>query len=118
VDTHIAEAIESAYRMEREHGFLRLDAMRMDATFTAIERLAETQDLSVLDGCPDWLLEDLRAWVLHFKKLVSSDLSPILGHLITPSLWRAWRISLKMQSNFSLHRACASYAGWSAEFKR
>lgn len=68
MDAQIAEAIESAYRMEREHGFLRLDAMRMDATFMAVERLVETQDLRILDGCPDWLLEDLQAWVRHFHK--------------------------------------------------
>lgn len=68
MDAQIAEAIESAYRMEREHGFLKLDAMRMDATFIAVERLAETQDLRILDGCPDWLLEDLQEWVRHFRK--------------------------------------------------
>jgi hypothetical protein len=67
VDAQIADSVESAYRMEREHGFLELGAMRMDATFAAVKRLAETQDLRVLDGCPDWLLEELRRWVQHFR---------------------------------------------------
>ncbi len=67
MDVQIAESVESAYRMEREHGFLKLDAMRMDATFKAVERLAETQDLCLLDGCPDWLLDELCEWVRHFQ---------------------------------------------------
>lgn len=68
MDTQIAESVESAYRMEQEQGFLKLDAMRTDATFTAVTRLAETQDVRVLDGCPDWLMEELRIWVRHFRE--------------------------------------------------
>ena len=91
MDTQIAEAIESAYRIEREHGYLKLDAMRMEATFIAVSRLAETQDLCVLEGCPDWLLEDLRARVRHFQKtgefglisnLGTSDHSKLMGRMV------------------------------------
>lgn len=90
MDAKIAESVESAYRMEREHGFLKLDAMRMDATFTAVERLAEAQDLRALDGCPDWLLEELRGWVRHFQltgefgfvsNLGQSDHSRLMGRV-------------------------------------
>ena len=90
MDAHIAEAVESAYRMEREHGFLELGAMRMDATFAAVGRLADSQDLHVLDGCPDCLLEELRRWVQHFQKtgefgfisnLGQSDHSQLMGRV-------------------------------------
>lgn len=90
MDAQISDSVESAYRMEREHGFLKLDAMRMDATFTAVERLAEVQELSVLAGCPDWLIEELQGWVRHFRKtgefgfisnLGESDHSKLMGQV-------------------------------------
>jgi hypothetical protein len=52
MDFEINEAVESAYRIEREYGFLCDNPSRMGATFAAVLRLAETEDLAVIDG---WL---------------------------------------------------------------
>lgn len=68
MDAQINEAVESAYLIEREYGFLEDRQTRMGATFMAVRRLAETRDASVLDGCPDWLLSELQEWVTHFLK--------------------------------------------------
>jgi hypothetical protein len=68
VDTEIQDVVESAYRMEREHGFLELGAMRSDATFTALIRLDQTRSPAVLDGCPDWLVQQLREWAKTFQE--------------------------------------------------
>ena len=68
MDKEIEDAIESAYRMEHEHGFLCLQSMRTSATFTAVCRLAESGDPSVILVCPDWLLAELDNWKLDFRK--------------------------------------------------
>ena len=68
MDSQISEAIESAYRIEREYGFLCYHQSRMGATFAAVRRLAEAGTVAVLDGCPDWLLCELQEWVQHFRK--------------------------------------------------
>jgi hypothetical protein len=68
MDSEINEAIEFAYRIEREYGFLHDHQSRMGATFMAIRRLAETGDTSVIDGCPDWLLTELQEWVQSFRQ--------------------------------------------------
>jgi hypothetical protein len=68
MDAEINEAVESAYRIEREYGFLCDRQLRTSATFTAARRVAETQNASVLDGCPDWLIEELRHWVRDFQQ--------------------------------------------------
>jgi hypothetical protein len=58
----IFSAIESAYKHERESGFLCLDALRSDATFAAAEYLAATGDATVLTRCPAWLVAELYEW--------------------------------------------------------
>ena len=68
MDSEINDAVESAYRIEREYGFLCDRQSRMGATFAAICRLAETEDVSVIDGCPDWLLCELQEWVQSFRQ--------------------------------------------------
>lgn len=68
MDSEINEAIESAYRIEREYGFVIDHQSRMGATFMAIRRLAETEDASVINGCPDWLLSELQEWVQSFRQ--------------------------------------------------
>jgi hypothetical protein len=68
MDERIQRAIESAYAVEREHGFVSLATMRADATFTAAECLAETRDLNVLSGCPDWLLRELHEWAQDYRQ--------------------------------------------------
>lgn len=68
MDREIEDAIESAYRMEREHGFLCLESMRTSATFVAVRRLAETGDPSVIRGCPGWLLAELNDWKIGFRE--------------------------------------------------
>ena len=67
MDSEINAAVESAYRIEREYGFLCDHQSRMGGTFAAVRRLAETGDVAVLDGCPDWLLVELREWVQSFR---------------------------------------------------
>lgn len=81
MDTEIQEAVESAYRLEREHGFLELGAMRSDATFTALIRLDQTKGLAVLDGCPDWLIEQLREWAEAFQERDSFGFTSNLGEV-------------------------------------
>ncbi len=68
MDSEINDAVESAYRIEREYGFLCDRQSRMGGTFAAVRRLAETGDVAVLDSCPDWLLSELQEWVQHFRK--------------------------------------------------
>jgi hypothetical protein len=68
MDAEINEAVESAYRIEREYGFLCDRQSRMSATFSAVRRVAETRNVSVLDGCPNWLIEELRQWVRDFQQ--------------------------------------------------
>lgn len=68
MDFEIKEAIEDAYRIEREYGFLQDYQSRMIATFTAIRRLAETEDASVINGCPDWMLSEMQEWVQRYRQ--------------------------------------------------
>ena len=68
MDAMIEQAVESAYRIEREYGYVCERQSRMIATMTAIRRLAETNDASVILGCPEWLLSELNEWVAHFRK--------------------------------------------------
>lgn len=88
MDPKINEAVESAYRIEREYGFLCDRQSRADATFAAVRRLAEAQDASVIDGCPDWLLSELHEWIQSFRQsgefgfvsnLGSVDHSPLMA---------------------------------------
>lgn len=81
MDSEIERAVESAYRMEREHGFLELGAMRTDATFTALLRLDQTKDITVLDGCPDWLVQQLREWAESYKEHGSFGFISNLGEV-------------------------------------
>ena len=66
VGSEINQAIESAYRIEREHGILCNQQSRMGATFAAVCRLAETDDMAAIDSCPDWLLRELPECVQSF----------------------------------------------------
>jgi hypothetical protein len=68
MDDEIRAAVESAYQIEREYGFLCNRQSRMSATFAAVRRLAETRRRSVLEGCPHWLLDELAEWVTHFRQ--------------------------------------------------
>jgi hypothetical protein len=97
MDPKIEAAVESAYSMEREHGFVCLAAMRSDAAFVALTRLAEAKDREVLSGAPEWLKEELQAWVTGFQQtgqfgfisnLGESDHSALMKqviHLFPPS---------------------------------
>jgi len=88
VDPEISDAVESAYRIEREYGVLYDHQSRMGGTFAAVRRLAETGDVAVLEGCPDWLLSELQEWVQHFRttgefgfvsNLDNADHSPLMA---------------------------------------
>ncbi|QGW81936.1 hypothetical protein [Variovorax paradoxus] len=60
--------LEETYALERETGFLRLDAMRSDATFWVAEQLASGASLDLLEASPDWLVDELYEWVTVFRR--------------------------------------------------
>jgi hypothetical protein len=79
MDATIEQAINEAYAFEHEHGFLCDSMSRMLATFRAVERIAETQNLAVLDGCPEWLTDEIYQWVAYYRSTGSFGVVSNLG---------------------------------------
>jgi hypothetical protein len=75
----ICHAIESAYAIEREQGFLELGAMRSAAAFVAAETIAATGGVEAIQDCPAWLLADLLDSVRHYHKTGSLTVVSNLG---------------------------------------
>lgn len=60
--------LEETYALERETGFLRLDAMRSDATFWVAQQLASDASLELLEESPGWLVDELYEWITMFRR--------------------------------------------------
>lgn len=88
MDARIQESIESAYAIEKEYGFLCDAQSRSTATFVAVDRLAETQDLAILDGCPEWLQTELDEWVAYFERTGQFGFISNLGEVDHSDLMR------------------------------
>jgi len=63
MDPEIELAVTVALSVMHHQGFVQQQAAQSQATLTAAQRLAQTQDKSVLRACPDWLLIQLQQWV-------------------------------------------------------
>ena len=60
--------VQTTYATERQTGFLRLDALRSDATFWVAEQLAHGASIELLNSSPAWLSEELYDWVAMFRR--------------------------------------------------
>jgi hypothetical protein len=73
MDPEIDMAVTLALSVMHHQGFAQQQAAQSQATLTAAQRLAQTQDKAVLRACPDWLLTQLQQWVDEHRQT---------GHLV------------------------------------
>ncbi|WP_444942374.1 hypothetical protein ACJJI3_10400 [Microbulbifer sp. ZKSA004] len=62
------QSIENVYRTEKNHGFLSLGFLREGVGFLAAEYIANSSDVSVLEECPNWVVDYVRSYGNVYEK--------------------------------------------------
>lgn len=59
MDRSIQSELEDLHAMEEEHG-CELQMIRWSVMCSSAKKIVESKGVACLDGCPSWLVEELR----------------------------------------------------------